>query len=96
MDLDGQQAVPKSLIRDRDLKFSGRFDEVLRAGGIRVIRTLVQAPKANAVAERWVATVRAECLDWTLVLGRRHLEWLLRTGVDHYNRARPHRGLGLL
>jgi putative transposase len=97
MDLDGQQAVPKSLIRDRDLKLSGRFDEVLRAGGIRVIRTLVQAPKANAFAERWVATVRAECLDWTLVLGRRHLEWLLRTGVDHhhYNRARPHRGLGL-
>jgi transposase InsO family protein len=95
MDLDDQQAVPKFLIRDRDLKFSGRFDEVLRAGGIRVIRTLVQAPKANAVAERWVATVRAECLDWTLVLGRRHLEWLLRTGVDHYNRARPHRGLGL-
>ncbi len=95
MDLDDQQAVPKFLIRDRDLKFSGRFDEVLRAGGIRVIRTLVQAPKANAFAERWVATVRAECLDWTLVLGRRHLEWLLRTYVDHYNKARPHRGLGL-
>ena len=60
-----------------------------------MIRTPVQAPKANAFAERWVQTVRAECLDWTLVLGCRHLERLLRTYVEHYNKARPHRGLGL-
>lgn len=95
MDLDDRQALPGFLIHDRDSKFSGPFDEVLRAEGIRMIRTPVQAPQANAFAERWVATVRAECLDWTLVLGRRHLERLLRTYVEHYNRARPHRGLGL-
>lgn len=93
MDLDDQQAVPKFLIHDRDSKFSDPFDEVLRTEGIRVIRTPVQAPKANAF--RRVQTVRAECLDWTLVLGRRHLEQFLRTYVEHYNTARPHRGLGL-
>jgi putative transposase len=95
MDLDDQQAVPKFLIHDRDSKFAGPFDEVLRTEGIRVIRTQVQAPKANAFAEGWVQTVRAECLDWTLVLGRGHLEQFHRTYVEHYNKARPHRGLGL-
>ena len=79
MDLDDQQAVPKFLIHDRDLRFSGPFDEVLRTEEVWVLRTPVQAPKANAIAERWVQTVRAACLDWTLVLGRRHLERLLGT-----------------
>jgi putative transposase len=60
-----------------------------------VIRTPIRSPRANAFAERWVRTARAECLDWTLVLGRRHLERVLRTYVGHYNRGRPHRGLGL-
>ena len=63
--------------------------------GIEVILTPVQAPRANAFAERWVRTVRAECLDWMLVLGRRHLERILRTYVAHYNTQRPHRGLDL-
>jgi transposase InsO family protein len=60
-----------------------------------VIRTPVRAPRANAFAERWVRTVRTECLDWTLILGRRHLERLLHTYVGHYNHGRPHRGLDL-
>jgi hypothetical protein len=64
------------LIRDRDTKFSGPFDEVFRTEGVRVINTPIRAPNANAFAERWVATVRSECLDWVLVLGRRHLEAL--------------------
>jgi hypothetical protein len=59
------------------------------------IRTPIRAPKANAYAERWVPTVRAECLDWMLVLGRRHLLWILRAYVRHYNQQRPHRGLAL-
>jgi putative transposase len=63
--------------------------------GAEVIRTPIRAPKANAYAERWVQTVRAECLDWTLVLGRRHLLRLLRAYVRHYNQQRPHRGLAL-
>lgn len=83
------------LIRDRDSRYSGPFEEVFRTEGARVIRTRIRAPQANAFAERWVRTVRTECLDWTLVLGRRHLERILRTYVAHYNRGRPHRGLDL-
>ena len=83
------------LIHDRDSKFSGPFDEVFRTEGTEVILTPIRAPKANAYAERWVETVRAECLDHVLVLGRRHLERILGAYVDHYNRARPHRGLAL-
>ena len=83
------------LIRDRDAKFSGPFDEVFRSEGIRIIRTPIRAPKANAYAERWVGTVRRECLDWLLIFGRRHLERVLRVYVTHYNHSRPHRGLEL-
>jgi transposase InsO family protein len=83
------------LIRDRDAKFSGPFDEVLRTEGLAVVKTPVRAPKANAVAERWVGSVRRECLDHILVLGRRHLHRVLEAYTEHYNRARPHRGLDL-
>jgi putative transposase len=83
------------LIRDRDTKYSGPFDEVFRTEGITVIRTPIRAPRANAFAERWVRSVRNECLDWMLVRGRRHLERVVRTYADHYNRGRPHRGLDL-
>lgn len=83
------------VVRDRDAKFSGPFDEVFRSEGIRVIRTPIRAPKANAFAERWVRTVRRECLDHFLILGRRHLAWVLRQYALHYNKTRPHRGLAL-
>ncbi|HCP61108.1 MAG TPA: integrase, partial [Actinobacteria bacterium] len=83
------------LIRDRDAKFSGPFDEVFRTEGVTIVRTPIRAPRANAFAERWVRTVRTECLDWTLVRGRGHLERVLRIYAEHYNAERPHRGLGL-
>jgi putative transposase len=83
------------LIRDRDSKYSGPFDEVFRSEGIRIVKTPVRAPKANAIAERFVRSVRAECLDWLLIFNRRHLEGVLRVYVDHYNRERPHRALEL-
>ena len=83
------------VIRDRDAKFSGSFDEVLRTEDARVIKTPVRAPRANAFAERWVRTARKECLDHLLILGRRHLERTLREFEGHYNAARPHRGLRL-
>jgi putative transposase len=84
------------LIHDRDSKFSAAFDEVFHSEGIKVIQTPIRAPQANAYAERFVRTVRAECLDWLLIIGRRHLESVLRSYTTHYNRERPHRGLGLL
>ncbi len=83
------------LIRDRDAKFCAPFDEVFASAGLRVIRTPVRAPQANAYAERWVGTLRRECLDWVLVLGRRHLEGVLGEYLEHYNAHRPHRGLHL-
>jgi transposase InsO family protein len=95
MNLDGRSRPVRFLIRDRDTKFSRSFDAVLRSEGMRVIRTPIQAPNANAHAERVIETIRAECLDWTLILGRRHLDRTLRTYADHYNRQRPHRALGL-
>jgi putative transposase len=88
------QAV-RFVIRDRDAKFSGPFDEVFRSEGVNIVKSPIRAPRANAFAERWVRTVRTECLDWILVFGRRHLERVLRTYTSHYNARRPHRGLGL-
>jgi putative transposase len=83
------------VVRDRDSKYSGSFDEVFRSEGIRIVKTPVRAPQANAVAERFVRTMRSECLDWLLILNRGHLEHVLRIFVDHYNRERPHRALAL-
>jgi putative transposase len=82
------------LIRDHDSKFTRSFDDVLGSEGTRVILRPVRAPKANAYAERFVRTVRAELLDLTLVLGRRHLDRLLSRYAS-YNSHRPHRGIGL-
>ena len=93
--IDGRLADVRYLIHDRDAKFCGPFDEVFATEGARVIETPIRAPKANAFAERWVETLRRECLDHLLILGRRHLEVVLRTYVGHYNAARPHRGIGL-
>jgi transposase InsO family protein len=83
------------LIHDRDGKFSASFDDVFRSEGIRVIRTPIRAPQANAYAERFVRSVREECLDWLLIAGRHHLERVLYQYIEYYNRERPHRGLGL-
>ncbi len=83
------------LIRDRDSKYIRSFDEVFSSGGTRVIKTPVRSPKANAFAERVVRTIRRDLLDWTLVLGRRHLDRILRRYAEHYNAERPHRGLEL-
>jgi transposase InsO family protein len=95
MDLDDRPTAFRVLIRDRDTKFVAPFDEVFRSEGAKVIPTPVRAPNANAYAERVIETVRAECLDWTLIVGRGHLDRTLRTYATHYNRERPHRALGL-
>jgi putative transposase len=85
----------KFLLHDRDALFVGSFDLVFRSEGLRVIKTPVRAPRANAFAERWVGTLRRECLDWILIVGRRQLETVLREYETHYNAHRPHRSLGL-
>jgi putative transposase len=94
-DLQEAGAHPTVLIRDRDAKFPPAFDAVLAAEGVRVVRTPMRAPQANAFADRWVGTVRRECLDWLLITGERHLRHALREYADHYNVARPHRALRL-
>jgi putative transposase len=83
------------LVRDNDGKFTRAFDTVFNTEGIRVIRSPVRAPKANAVAERFVGSIRRECLDWLLIANRRHLQHVLQEFVEHYNTHRPHRALNL-
>jgi putative transposase len=95
MTLDDREQPLRFLIHDRDAKFSGGCDHVFQSEGIAVIRTPVQAPNANAHAERWVGSVRRECLDRLLIFSRRHLEHVLRVYVRHYNQHRPHRALAL-
>jgi transposase InsO family protein len=84
------------LIRDRDQKFTTAFDDVFRGEGLEILRTPIRAPQANGVAERFVRTARAECLDWVLITNECHLERTLGVFVDHYNGHRPHRALGLV
>jgi putative transposase len=87
---------PFRFLIHRDTKFSHAFDEVFRTEGIKIIRTPIQAPNANAFAERWVRSIRDDCLDRILILGRRQLEHVLRVYRRHYNEHRPHRALQLL
>jgi putative transposase len=84
MDLDDHAGRFRFLIRDRDAKFTRSFDAIFASEGMRVVKTPVRAPKANAFAERFVGTVRRECLDWLLILNRRHLDRVARVFVDHY------------
>jgi len=83
------------LIRDRDQKFTDRFDDVFSSEGIEVVRTPFRAPQANGVAERFVRTVRSECFDRLLILNQQHLERVLHAFIDRYNGHRPHRALSL-
>jgi putative transposase len=93
MNLECRADSFKFLIRDRDTKFTAAFDAVFTAVGTRIIRTPVRAPRANAIAERWVASARRECLDRMLITGEQHLRLVLSEYVEHYNVHRPHRTL---
>jgi putative transposase len=81
------------LIRDRDRKFTAALDAVFTADDIQIIRTPIRAPRANAIAERFIGTLRRECLDHLLITGPRHLDVVLRAYVQHFNTHRPHRSL---
>jgi putative transposase len=93
--LSERTTAMRFLIHDRDSKFSRAFDEVFKSESVEIIRTPFRAPQANAFAERWVGTVRRDCLDWLLIVSRRQLECVLRAYVEHYNTHRPHRALKL-
>ena len=93
MDLGDRAAQFRFLIRDRDSKFTSDFDAVFADAEIRIIRTPARAPRANAYAERWIGTLRRECLDHLLITGPRHLALVLSEYIDHYNTHRPHRSL---
>jgi len=91
-----QLGVPaRFLIHDHDDKYGGGSDRVFKADGMAVIKTPIAAPRANAHMERQIGSTRRECLDWLLILGRRHLERVMAEWIEHYNQARPHRGLAL-
>jgi putative transposase len=93
--LNARPQPVRFLIRDRDRKFTNSFDAVFEAHGARIIQTPIQAPEANGIAERYVRTVRSECLDWLLIGSTRHLQRLLAVFIDHYNSHRAHRSLEL-
>ncbi|MGA2305028.1 MAG: integrase core domain-containing protein [Acidimicrobiales bacterium] len=92
-DLADAGITAKFLVRDRDTKYVAGFDEVFSSGGAEVLKTPYRTPNANAFAERFVRTVRSECLDHLLIVDRGHLERVLRGYVRHYNGHRPHQGI---
>jgi putative transposase len=92
-DLDDRVASFRFLIRDRDSTFTDTFDAVFASEGIRTLRTPARAPQANAIAERWIGTLRRELLDRILILNRHHLEHALAEYLAHFNHHRPHRAL---
>jgi putative transposase len=83
------------LIRDRDAKFTAAFDAVLASIGIEAMHTAPQAPRMNAIAERWIASVRRECTDRVLITSEHHLRHVLKAYVEHYNTGRSHQGEGI-
>jgi putative transposase len=94
MDLSDRVERLRFVIRDRDTKFVAGFDAVFTSEQIQIIRTPVRAPRANAIAERWISTIRRECTDQVIILGQRHLITVLNSYITHYNTHRPHHALG--
>jgi putative transposase len=92
-ELEDRDPPMKYLIRDHDTKFTQSYDTVFEASGIEIVNIPYQAPNANAVAERWVRSVREECLDHLIILNERHLRRVMNEYVAYFNERRPHQGL---
>ncbi len=92
--LEDSESTIQLAIHDRDTKFTASFDTVFQSERIKVIQTPFRSPNANAIAERWVRTVREECLDHLLIFNRKHLRKVLKEFVNYYNFSRPHQGIG--
>ena len=90
----GEESPYRYLIHDRDSIFATRFDNSVRALGLKVLRTPFRSPKANSICERVIGTIRRECLDWIILVSEKHLRATLREWVTHYNAGRPHKMLG--
>ena len=88
--------LPRYLIHDRDDKYPRSADSLLEDGGMEVIRLPVRSPNLNGYAERWIRSLRQECLDRIIVLNQAHLQWVLREYLRYYNKRRPHQSLGHL
>lgn len=88
------RSPPRFLIHDRDSRYGALFDRRLQNLGIAQIRTPFSAPQANSIAERWVRSVRQECLDHTFIFGERHLRRVLAEYITYFNQWRPHRSIG--
>ena len=84
----------KYVIHDRDRIFATHLDDSIRALGVEVLRSPIASPKANSICERVIGTIRRECLDWMIPLSEAHLQSILKSWVEHYNRGRPHSSLG--
>ena len=93
IDLGEQAEQFRFLIRDRDSTFTAAFDAVFAGADIRILRCPVRTPRANALVERFIGTLRRECLDHLLITGPRHLKQVLQEFVEHYTTHRPHRSL---
>lgn len=91
--LQDEKMPIRFLIRDRDAKFTASFDRVFVDEGVEIIRTPYRAPRANAFAERWIRSVRGECVDRLLIVGERHLGRVMKEYIAYYNKARPHQGI---
>jgi putative transposase len=87
---------PKYVVSDRDTKFTAQFRAILESDGVEVVQTAVRAPNQNAYAERWAQSLRQECLDNFIILGEKHLRYLVQEYVRYYHSARPHQSLGNL
>lgn len=91
--LEDRETPIRFLIHDRDTKFTQSFDTVFRSEKVKIIRTPYRAPNANAFAERWVRTVREECLDKLIIINQQHLRRVMLEYISYYNTARPHQGI---
>ena len=90
----GQDSSDRHLVHDRDRIYSKQLDDSIEALGLKVLRSPIASPKANAICERVIGTIRRECLDWMIPLSEAHLRALLNEWVIHYNRGRPNSSLG--
>jgi transposase InsO family protein len=90
----GDSVTHKYLLHDRDAIFAKHLDNSIKALGIEVLRSPIASPKANAICERVIGTIRRECLDWLIPISAVHLRAILLEWVKHYNEGRPHKSLG--